>query len=176
MILRKTVQHCHTRGCTEEVDWVQAMYWCHQHTVLFCLFLLPTVQDKDGRNALHLAFLNGHASLARDLVTLYRLHPNTASKVRGSYVCMLRIWGVVVVFLVANTNFSLTWCPRAITKLGLVSRVWVVSQWIHCDWTDCRTAPSLYEIDAIFVPYRENTWLRTFLMKVDNSYCESMYM
>ena len=49
------------------------------------LFLI-IVQDKDGRNALHLASLNGHASLARDLMTIYRLHPNTASKVLESCV------------------------------------------------------------------------------------------
>ena len=84
--MQKYVQHCHTGGCTEEGDWVQAMYGCHLHTILFCLVLLPTVQDKDGRNALHLASLKGHASLARDLMIIYRLHPDTENKVQGSYI------------------------------------------------------------------------------------------
>ena len=53
----------------------------------YCLYtLFPIVQDKDGRNALHLASLSGHASLARDLVTMYRLHPSTTSKVLESCV------------------------------------------------------------------------------------------
>ena len=39
-------------------------------------------QDKVGRNALHCASRNGHESLARDLITMYELRPNTAEKVR----------------------------------------------------------------------------------------------
>ena len=50
--------------------------------------LFPFVQGKEERNALHLASRNGHESLARDLITMYQLQPNTTNKVWESCVCV----------------------------------------------------------------------------------------
>lgn len=102
------VQYCCTVECPEDRDWVQASIYVTCTLSCSICFCLPTVQDKDGRSALHLASLNGHASLARELITMYKLHPNTENKVwAATYICYVRMWGVVVVYLVANANFSL---------------------------------------------------------------------
>ena len=47
----------------------------------YCVFCSLIAQNNKGWTALHYAARKGYASLARDLITMYKLDPNTANKV-----------------------------------------------------------------------------------------------
>lgn len=77
--------------------------WGHWQSFIILLQLLcicfPIVQNWKGWNALHIASCYGHESLARDVITMYQLHPSTAKK-----VCMESC--VVILYSLDRVNWK----------------------------------------------------------------------
>lgn len=60
--------------------WALGALWVSTYFGILTYFV-SIVQNNKGWTALHCTSRNGHVSLARDLIAMYRLHPNTPDKV-----------------------------------------------------------------------------------------------